>query len=53
MASVNVPIPVLKISFTQTLVIFLTVTVVFGSLHLLAISKPENRFFKAWLALGF
>jgi hypothetical protein len=49
----NIPIPVLKVSFAQTLIIFLTVTVVFGALHLLAISKPNNRFFKAWLALGF
>ena len=49
----NIPVPVLKVSFTQTVIIILTVTVVFGALHLLAISKPENRFFKAWLALGF
>ena len=49
----QIAIPTLKVSFTQTLIIFLTVTVVFGALHLLAISKPNNKFFKAWLALGF
>ena len=49
----NVPVPVLKISFAQTLIIFLTVVIVFGALHLLAVSKPENKFFKSWLALGF
>jgi hypothetical protein len=47
------PIPVLKISGTFALVIFLYVTVIFGALHLLAISKPNNKFFKAWLGLGF
>jgi hypothetical protein len=52
MATLN-PVPVLKVSGTFALVIFLYVTVIFGALHLLAISKPENKFFKAWLALGF
>jgi hypothetical protein len=52
MATLN-PVPVLKISGTFALVIFLYVTVIFGALHLLAISNPENKFFKSWLALGF
>lgn len=46
-------IPAFRIGGTQALVIFLYVTVVFGSLHLFAINYPSNKVAKAWLAMGF
>jgi hypothetical protein len=49
----NIPVPVFKINGANALVTFLYVAVIFGSLHLLAISKPDNKVSKAWLALGF
>lgn len=51
--SVNVPVPVFRINGANALVTFLYVAAIFGALHLLAISKPDSRFAKAWLALGF
>jgi len=49
----NGAIPVLKISGTVALVIFLYVTILFGTLHLVALSYPNSKFAKAWIALGF
>lgn len=46
-------IPVLKISGTVALIVFLYVVVIFGTLHLLALSKPDSKFAKAWVLLGF
>lgn len=50
---VNGSIPVLKISGTVALIIFLYVTVLFGTLHLVALSKPDSKLAKAWVLLGF
>lgn len=49
----NGAIPVLKISGTVALIIFLYTVVMFGTLHLVAISNPDSKFAKAWIALGF
>lgn len=49
----NVPVPTFRIGGTSGLVILLYVTALFGTLHLLAISKPDNKFAQAWIALGF
>lgn len=49
----NVPVPVFNINGATALVTFLYVAVVFGALHLLAISKPDSRLGKVWIALGF
>lgn len=49
----NGAIPVLKISGTVALIIFLYVVVMFGTLHLLALSKPDSQLAKAWIVLGF
>ena len=49
----NVPVPVFRLSGANALVVFLYVFVIFGSLHLLAISRPNNKIAKALLALGF
>ncbi len=46
-------IPVMKISGTVALIIFLYVVVIFGTLHLLALSKPDSKWAKAWILLGF
>lgn len=46
-------IPAFRIGGTQAIVIFLYVTVIFGALHLLAISYPDKALAKAWLSLGF
>lgn len=46
-------IPVLKISGTVALIIFLYVVILFGTLHLVAISFPDSKLSKAWVALGF
>lgn len=46
-------IPVLKISGTVALIVFLYVTILFGTLHLVAISYPDSKLAKAWVALGF
>lgn len=51
--SINVPVPVFRISGANAIVTFLYVATIFGALHLLAISKPESRWSKAWLSLGF
>lgn len=51
--AVNVPVPVFRINGANALVTFVYVAVIFGALHLLAISKPDTRLAKAWLALGF
>lgn len=49
----NVPVPVFRVNGTSAIVVFLYVAATFGALHLLAISKPNNRVSQAWLALGF
>lgn len=49
----NIPVPVFRINGASAIVVALYVAVVFGALHLLAISKPDNRLAKAWIALGF
>lgn len=49
----NGAIPVLKISGTVALIIFLYVTVLFGTLHLLALTYPDSKIAKAWVLLGF
>lgn len=46
-------IPVLKISGTVALIIFLYVTILFGTLHLVALSYPDAKWAKSWIALGF
>lgn len=46
-------IPVVKVSGTVAVMVFLYVVVIFGSLHLLAISHPGNKYAQAWIALGF
>jgi hypothetical protein len=35
------------------LITFLTVIALFGTLHLLAISRPESKLSQAWIGLGF
>lgn len=49
----NGAIPVLKVSGVVALMIFLYVVVLFGSLHLLALSHPDWKWSKAWILLGF
>lgn len=49
----NVPVPVFRVNGTNAFVVFLYVFVMFGALHLLAISKPSNKVAQAYLALGF
>lgn len=46
-------IPAFRIGGTHALVIFLYVFVMFGALHLLAISYPTNKLARAIIALGF
>lgn len=53
MTGVNVPVPVFRINGANAIVTFVYVAVIFGALHLLAISKPDNKLAKMWLALGF
>lgn len=48
----NVPVPVFRISGASGLVTFLYVFVMFGTLHLMASSKPDWKLSKALLALG-
>lgn len=45
--------PSLKVSGAAALVTALYVVAIFGALHLLAISKPDNKYARAWLGLGF
>ena len=49
----KIPVPVLKIGGASALITFLYVFVLFGALHLWAISSPNNRFAKAIISLGF
>lgn len=49
----NIPVPVLRINGVSAVVVFLYVVAIFGSLHLLAISKPDSKLAKAWLSLNF
>lgn len=49
----NVPVPVFRVNGSNAVVTFLYVAVMFGALHLLAISKPNSRFAQAWMSLGF
>jgi hypothetical protein len=46
-------VPVLKVSGTVALIVFLYVVVLFGSLHLWATAKPESKLAQAWILLGF
>lgn len=45
--------PHFHLSGMQGVILFLYVVAVFGALHLAASSAPENRYARAWLALGF
>ena len=49
----NGAIPVLKISGTVALIIFLYTVVIFGTLHLVALSYPDSKMAKSWVLLGF
>lgn len=49
----KVPVPVFRISGAGGIVVALYVLAIFGTLHLVAISRPESRFAKTLLALGF
>ena len=46
-------IPAFRIGGTHALVIFLYVFVMFGTLHLIALSYPQSKLAKALFALGF
>lgn len=46
-------IPVLKVSGTVAIMVFLYVVVIFGTLHLVAMSRPKSKFAQAWTLLGF
>jgi hypothetical protein len=47
------PVPVFRVGGANAFVTFLYVAVVFGALHLLATSKPNNKLAQAWISLGF
>lgn len=49
----SVPVPVFRVGGTSGLVIALYVIAFFGAMHLLAISKPDNKIAQAWISLGF
>ncbi len=49
----NGAIPVLKISGTVAIIIFLYVTVLFGAAHLACLAYPDSKLAKAWVLLGF
>lgn len=49
----NIPVPVFRINGSNAIITFLYVAVIFGALHLLAVSKPNNKIAQAWIALGF
>ena len=49
----NIPVPVLKVGGASAIITFLYVFVLFGALHLYAISTPDKKFSKAVIALGF
>ena len=49
----NGAIPVLKVSGTVAIMIALYVIVIFGTLHLVALSYPDSKLAKAWILLGF
>lgn len=49
----NIPVPVFRINGANAIVTFVYVAVIFGALHLAAISNPGSKLSKAWLALGF
>lgn len=49
----NIPVPVFRINGSNAIITFLYVAVIFGALHLLAVSKPDNKIAQAWIALGF
>lgn len=47
-------VPVFRIGGTSVLFIFLSVLIIFGTLHLVAAAYPDSRFTKVWVgALGF
>lgn len=46
-------IPAFRIGGTHALVIFLYVVAIFGTLHLFAISFPQSKLARMWIALGF
>lgn len=49
----TIPVPVFRVSGASAAVTFVYVMVIFGSLHLLATSTPNNKLSKAWISLGF
>lgn len=47
-------VPHFHVSGTHAVIVFLFVVAVFGSLHMLAVSMPNNQFAQAWIGgLGF
>jgi hypothetical protein len=46
-------LPHFHISGIHALVTFLYIVAIFGALHLLAASMPDNKAAEAWLSLGF
>lgn len=46
-------IPVFKVSANQLWLTVAMTVLFFGTAHLLAFSKPSNRFAQAWIGLGF
>ena len=46
-------VPVFRISGTQAVIIFLTVLVTFGTLHLVTLSFPNSKWAQAFVLLGF
>lgn len=42
-----------KVSGANAIIVTLYVIAIFGTLHLLAISKPDSKLSRAWLGLGF
>jgi len=46
-------LPVLRVSGVFAIVVALYVIAFFGSMHLLAISKPDSKLAQAWIGLGF
>ena len=49
----SIPLPHFHVSGAHAVVVFLFCVVMFGSLHLLAASKPESTLSRAWIGLGF
>lgn len=46
-------VPVFKINGITAITVALYVVIIFGTLHLLALSFPDSKWAKAWILLGF